>query len=143
MTDSSALLDQLKEFIDTERSYVKRLGILKQDYADPLRSFARSKETAILPAYEAKILFGNIDSLLPVNEAFLADLEKMIAPNGSKTVGGIGDVSLKHFKVLRGFEHYKQYYSKREEAQTIFEREMAKRSSSFAAYIDVRCQFTV
>lgn len=143
MTDSSALSDQLKEFIETERSYVKRLGILKQDYADPLRSFARSKETAILPAYEAKILFGNIDNLLPVNEAFLADLEKMIAPNGSKTVGGIGDVSLKHFKVLRGFEHYKQYYSKREEAQAIFEREMAKRSSSFAAYIDVRSQFIV
>lgn len=138
MTDSSALADQLNEFITTERSYVKKLNTLKHDYADPLRSFARSKETAILAPYEAKILFGNIDNLLPVNEAFLLDLEKMIAPNGSKTVGGIGDVSLKHFKDLRGFEHYKQYYVKREEAQGIFEREMAKRSSSFAAFIDVR-----
>ncbi|KAG8218645.1 hypothetical protein J3R82DRAFT_4309, partial [Butyriboletus roseoflavus] len=37
---------------------------------------------------------------------------------------------------LRGFEHYKQYYVKREEAQSIFEREMMKKSSGFSAYID-------
>ena len=138
MTDSSALADQINEFITTERSYVKKLIILKHDYADPLRSFARSKETAILPPYEAKILFGDIDNLLPVNEAFLADLEKMLEKDGSRTVGGLGDVALRHFRDLRGFEHYKQYYSKREEAQGIFERELAKRSSSFAAFIDVR-----
>lgn len=112
--------------------------MLKNDYADPLRSFARSKETAIIPAYEAKTLFGNIDNLLPVNEAFLLDLEKMLAPNGSRTVGGVGDVALRHFKELRGFEQYKQYYVKREDAQLIFEREASKRSSRFAAYIDVR-----
>lgn len=116
---------------------MQRLQILKKDYADPLRNFARSKSTAILPKYEAKTLFGNVDNLLPVNEAFLTDLEKMIAPNGAKTVGGIGDVALRHFKDLRGFEQYKQYYVKREEAQLIFEREISKRSS-FAAYIDVR-----
>lgn len=138
MTDSSDLANQLNEFINTERTYVKKLRTLKHDYADPLRSFARSKETAILAPYEAKVLFGNIDNLLPTNEAFLMDLEKMIAPNGTKTVGGIGDVSLKHFKELRGFEYYKQYYVKREEAQGIFEREVAKRSSSFEAFIDVR-----
>lgn len=124
----------------TERSYVKRLQILKNDYADPLRNFSRSKNTAIIPAYEAKTLFGNIDNLLPINEAFLTDLEKMMAPNGAKTVGGVGDVALKHFKELRGFEQYKQYYVKREDAQLIFEREMSKRSSPFAAYIDVSIQ---
>jgi hypothetical protein len=112
--------------------------MLKNDYADPLRSFARSRETAIIPAYEAKTLFGNIDNLLPVNEAFLMDLEKMLAHNGPRTVGGVGDVALRHFKELRGFEQYKQYYVKREDAQLIFEREASKRSSRFAAYIDVR-----
>lgn len=115
--------------------------MLKNDYADPLRSFARSKDTAIIPAYEAKTLFGNIDNLLPVNEAFLMDLEKMQAPNGSRTVGGVGDVALRHFKELRGFEQYKQYYVKREDAQLIFEREASKKSSRFAAYIDVRLSF--
>ncbi|KAK7060488.1 hypothetical protein VNI00_001253 [Paramarasmius palmivorus] len=135
LTDSSALSSAINELVATERSYVKRLQVLKRDYADPLRNFARSKSTAILPKYEAKTLFGNIDNLLPVNEAFLTDLEKMVAPNGSKTVGGIGDVALRHFKDLRGFEQYKGYYVKREEAQLIFEREVSKRSS-FAAYID-------
>ncbi|KAF9268140.1 hypothetical protein L218DRAFT_918472 [Marasmius fiardii PR-910] len=135
LTDSSALSSAINELVATERSYVQRLQILKKDYADPLRNFARSKSTAILPKYEAKTLFGNIDNLLPVNEAFLIDLQKMVAPNGARTVGGIGDVALRHFKELRGFEQYKQYYVKREEAQVIFEREVSKRSS-FAAYID-------
>jgi hypothetical protein len=137
VTDSSALSEVINELVNTERSYVKRLRNLKNDYADPLRQFSRSKSTAILPAYEAKTLFGNIDNLLPVNEAFLADLEKMLAHNGSRNVGGVGDVALRHFKDLRGFEHYRQYYVKREEAQSIFEREMRKKSSGFAAYIDV------
>jgi hypothetical protein len=123
--------------VTSERSYVRRLQILKNDYADPLRNFARSKETAILPAYEAKTLFGNIDNLLPVNEAFLTDLEKMMAPNGPAIVGGVGDVLLKHFRDQRGFEQYKQYYVKREDAQQIFEREVSKRSSRFGSYIDV------
>ncbi|KII94880.1 hypothetical protein PLICRDRAFT_33706 [Plicaturopsis crispa FD-325 SS-3] len=136
MTDASALADIINELVTTERSYVKRLHTLKHDYADPLRRFSRNKDTLILPAYEAKTLFGNVDNLLPVNEAFLADLERMVLPDGPNTVGGIGDVVLKHFKDIRGFEHYKQYYIKREEAQTIFEREMAKRSSGFAAFID-------
>ncbi|KAJ7068443.1 RhoGEF domain-containing protein [Mycena amicta] len=136
LTNTSALTSTINELVETERTYVKRLRSLKHDYADHLRNFARTKSTAIIPAYEAKTLFGNVDNLLPVNEAFLADLETMLAPNGERMVGGVGDVALRHFKELRGFEQYKQYYVKREEAQLIFEREMAKKSSPFAAYID-------
>ena len=110
---------------------------MKHDYADPLRKFSRNKDTAILPPYEAKTLFGNIDQLLPVNEAFLADLERMLKPDGPRTVGGVGDVALRHFEEHRGFEFYKGYYDKREEAQAIFLREMGKKSSPFAAFIDV------
>jgi hypothetical protein len=137
-TSSSAIEDILNEFVATERSYVKRLRTLKHDYADPLRTFARSKDTAIISLYDANTLFGNLDNLLPVNEALLADLEKMASPEGPQTVGYIGDVALRHFKDLHGFEQYKQYYVKREEAQSIFEREMSKRSSGFAAFVDVR-----
>ncbi|KAI0658493.1 hypothetical protein C8Q70DRAFT_1045510 [Cubamyces menziesii] len=134
VTNRDALNEVIKELVNTERTYVKRLRILKTDYADPLRNFARSKETAIIAAYEAKTLFGNIDQLLPVNEAFLTDLEKMerMAHKGGP---GVGDVALKHFKKLRGFEHYRQYYAKREEAQRLFEHEV-KKSSRFAEYID-------
>jgi protein ECT2 len=138
ITNSSAIEDILNEFVATERSYVKRLRTLKHDYADPLRTFARSKDTAIISLYDANTLFGNIDNLLPVNEALLADLEKMLSPEGPRTVGFIGDVALRHFKDLHGFEQYKQYYVKREEAQSIFEREVSRRSSGFAAFVDVR-----
>lgn len=69
-----------------------------QSYADPLRKYARSKDTAIIHAYEAKTLFGNIDQLLPVNEEFLADLERML---GSQSYAlGVGDVALKHVSVV-------------------------------------------
>ncbi|THH28409.1 hypothetical protein EUX98_g5772 [Antrodiella citrinella] len=135
MTETSALKNVIDEFVSTEQSYVKRLRILKTDYADPLRTFSRTKSTAIIPPYEAKTLFGNIDQILPVNEFFLEDLERMIQPDGPQAVGGIGDVVLKHFKEFRGFENYKQYYSKREEAQAIFEKEM-RRAGGFAAFID-------
>lgn len=122
---------------------MKKLRILKDSYADPLRSYARSKETAIIPAYEANILFGNIDQLVPVNEAFLRDLELMVAPDGEHKVGGIGDVALKHFKTLKAFDCYKRYYTKREEAQTIFKREMERKSSTgFAAFVEVRVLFS-
>ena len=98
MTDSSALKDVINEFVSTEQSYVNRLQILKKDYADPLRIFSRNKSTALIAPYEAKTLFGNIDQLLPVNQAFRDDLERMMLPDGPQTVGGIGDVALKHFK---------------------------------------------
>lgn len=117
---------------------MKKLRILKDSYADPLRSYARNKETAIIPAYEANILFGNIDQLVPVNEAFLRDLEIMVSPDGESRVGGIGDVAFRHFKELKAFDCYKRFYTKREEAQAIFMREMEKRSSTgFANFIEV------
>ncbi len=94
----------LNEFVSTERSYVARLRTLKHAYADPLRKFARRKEEAILPAYEAKTLFGNIDAILPANEAFLEDLELMMTPHGPQSIGGIGDVCLKHVGFFLAFK---------------------------------------
>lgn len=142
MTDSTALKDQINEFVSTEKSYVDKLHTLKKDYADPLRQFSRLKTTAIIKPYHANTLFANIDALIPVHEAFLEDLEQMLAEmnkggkNGSR-VGGIGDVALKHFKDFGGFYLYKLYYAKREEAQAIFESEMKRRGSEFPSYIDV------
>lgn len=132
MTNTSALVDIVKELVTTERNYVKKLRILKTEYADPLRNFSRNKNTAIIGSYEAKTLFGNVDQLLPVNEAFLADLEKMDSERGP----GVGEVALKHFKMLKGFEHYRQYFAKHEEVQKMFEQEF-KKNSRFAEYIEV------
>lgn len=63
----------------------------------------------------------------------------MISPDGPHTVGGVGDVALHHFKDLRAFDCYKNYYVKREEAQLLFKQEMAKKSSGgFGAFVEVR-----
>ncbi|KAG8745765.1 hypothetical protein FRC10_007026 [Ceratobasidium sp. 414] len=133
--DAAVLSEVVTELVTTERSYLKRLCMLKSSYADPLRSFAKTRDTSIIDAYAAKTLFGNVDQLIPAAEAFLADLEAMLAGHGP----GVGEVAVKHpqFRDLRAFDCYKQYYTKREEAQQIFEREMAKKSSTgFASYID-------
>ncbi|KAF8759902.1 RhoGEF domain [Rhizoctonia solani] len=131
--NAAVLSEVVTELVTTERSYLKRLSMLKSSYADPLRSFAKTKDTSIIDAYAAKTLFGNVDQLIPVSEAFLADLEIMLSGQGL----GVGDVVIKHFRDLRAFDCYKQYYTKREEAQQIFEREVSKKSSTgFASYID-------
>ncbi|KAG8763089.1 hypothetical protein FRC12_008720 [Ceratobasidium sp. 428] len=131
--DAAVLSEVVTELVTTERSYLKRLCMLKSSYADPLRSFAKTRDTSIIDAYAAKTLFGNVDQLIPVSEAFLADLEVMLAGHGP----GVGEVAVKHFRDLRAFDCYKLYYTKREEAQQIFEREVSKKSSTgFANYID-------
>ncbi|KZP00238.1 hypothetical protein CALVIDRAFT_533882 [Calocera viscosa TUFC12733] len=135
LTDGTALQDTMKELITTERSYVNRLRILKKDYADQLRSFAKRNDTAIIPMYEANTLFGNIDAIVPANESFLRDLETMVFQNGYIGAERIGDIALKHFRDLKTFDCYKQYYAKREEAQKIFETLLVK-NKGFAHFIE-------
>ncbi|KZT60783.1 hypothetical protein CALCODRAFT_84865 [Calocera cornea HHB12733] len=135
LTDGTALQDTLKELVTTERSYVNRLRILKKDYADQLRSFAKRNDTAIIPMYEANTLFGNIDVIVPANESFLRDLETMVFQNGYIAAERIGDIALKHFRDLKTFDCYKQYYAKREEAQKIFETLLIK-NKGFAHFIE-------
>ncbi|KAI0797051.1 hypothetical protein C8Q75DRAFT_223510 [Abortiporus biennis] len=133
------LEEAIKELVETERSYFEKLKLLKRDYMDPLKNFAKKKETAIIDSYKAGVLFGNIDQLLPVNEAFLADLEKMNTPDKPRNPNApsVGDVCIKHFKYRRGFENYRRYYANKADAQKMLEQEVKKSSSSgFAAYID-------
>ena len=74
------------ELIKTEKSYLSRLRALKINYADPLREFAKDRNTQIIPLYEAKNIFGNIDQVANASAAFLSDLES----------GDVADVCLRH-----------------------------------------------
>ncbi|KAJ1940601.1 hypothetical protein EC988_006987, partial [Linderina pennispora] len=65
----------IMELISTERSYVAKLRALIDIYAVPLRSAARSANNALIPAYDAHVIFGNIERVYEVNERFLGDLE--------------------------------------------------------------------
>ncbi|CDZ96192.1 Dbl homology (DH) domain [Phaffia rhodozyma] len=138
----SKLPPLLSELLSTEQTYVRRLRALKQTYADPLRLFSKDPSTAIIPVYNANQLFGNIDVIIKVNEAFLADLETVIGQGQHSTEykvdtedeWGIGDVALKHFKDLRAFDCYKTYYDKCEDAQTMFADMIVKRKQ-FADFV--------
>lgn len=94
--EAATLAEVINELVKTERSYVRKLHILKRSYAVPLRSFARDKDTAIIPQYEANTMFGNLDNIISANEAFLSDLESMLSRSGMKDASGIGDVLLRH-----------------------------------------------
>lgn len=74
-----------------------------QNYAEPLRKFAKHRETALIQQYDAKVLFGNIEQILAVNEAFLEDLTKMRDPKANPKIGGLGDVCLKHVSSRRDY----------------------------------------
>jgi hypothetical protein len=65
-----------------------------QSYADPLRNFARQDYTKIIPLYEAKALFTNIDAIVVASEVFSRDLEHLFAAGSGSEI--IGDVCLRH-----------------------------------------------
>lgn len=66
-----------------------------KSYADPLRKFAKRKETTIIPLYEANVIFANIDNLVSSAEAFCKDL-MLVDLSGRVPGHGVGDICLKH-----------------------------------------------
>ena len=66
-----------------------------QSYADPLRKFAKRKETTIIPLYEANVIFANIDNLVTSAEAFCRDL-MLVDLSGRVPGHGVGEICLKH-----------------------------------------------
>ncbi|KAL1406084.1 hypothetical protein Q8F55_007767 [Vanrija albida] len=126
----SAILD---EFIKTERSYVARIQALKTYYADPLRHFAKKGATVIVPMYEAKILFSNIEAILPAAQAFLKDLEAIYA--SGEAAARVGDVCLNHLKTLKTLDPYRTYIGNQDEAQKTFQ-DMLRKNDSFGNFIE-------
>jgi hypothetical protein len=71
---------------------------LHQSYADPLRKFARRTETMIIPVYDAKVMFANIDAVVEAAERFYSDLQE-VDLTGRARDRNIGDVCLHHVGV--------------------------------------------
>ena len=55
-----------------------------QLYALPLRSYAQNRLEEIIPAFEARQIFGNIEMILPANQAFLKDLQVSLGGTAGK-----------------------------------------------------------
>ncbi|WVQ81448.1 hypothetical protein IAT38_003572 [Cryptococcus sp. DSM 104549] len=127
-------LDNLiEELVRTERSYLSRVHALKTAYADRLRLYAKDPNQQLIPPYEAKAMFANIEAILPASVAFLSDLEGMLSSGRPEEL--VGDVCLKHFKTLRTFDPYRTYLSKQDESQKLFQDSLRK-FSGFASFIE-------
>jgi hypothetical protein len=68
-----------------------------QSYADPLKRFAKRPETLIIPLYDAKTLFGNLDAIVEASSTFLADIAQ-IDLSGRVRGKGVGEICLKHVR---------------------------------------------
>ncbi|CBQ69493.1 conserved hypothetical protein [Sporisorium reilianum SRZ2] len=135
--DPTRLFNRVQELIDTERSYVKRVDVLYQKYAIPLRTLAKNRDTAIIPLYEAQRLFGNIGEIAGANRAFLNDLERLAAQDQDAFRAGLGDVLYNHMSC---FSCYTDYFANFEKAKHI-ERTLAKHRA-FCEFAD-RTKYSV
>lgn len=125
---------QLRELVETERSYVRRLDALYNRYAQPLRQYARHRHTAIIPLYEAQRLFGNVGELLGANMAFLQDLESLAQADGdmSHLKARIGEVAHRH---MACFGCYNEYFNNFEKAKHI-EQTMSRNNRAFRDFVE-------
>ncbi|OCF72444.1 hypothetical protein I204_06823 [Kwoniella mangroviensis CBS 8886] len=130
---SNRLNNLIEELVRTERSYLSRIHALKTSYADRLRLFSRDPNQQLIPPYEAKAMFANIEAIVPASAAFLTDLDAMMQSGRAEDT--VGDVCLKHFKNLRTFDPYRTYLSKQDESQKLFQDSL-KKFHGFASFIE-------
>ncbi|GAA5821205.1 hypothetical protein JCM3770_005251 [Rhodotorula araucariae] len=134
--DDDRARQSLMELCTTEESYYRKISSLQQHFAAPLRSFAKSRATAIIPTFEANHLFGNIDQLVPIAKAFDADLRNIVAHlqrDKSTLPSGFGEVILQHVKLME--KPYTKWLSNVGAVETL-RRELDRTNSSFREYIE-------
>ncbi|KAJ2157790.1 hypothetical protein GGF46_004254 [Coemansia sp. RSA 552] len=120
----------VQELIATERSYVEKLRALIDIYVVPLRSAARSANNALIPAYDAHVIFGNIERVSEVNERFLGDLEAWnLGEMDPKET--IGSLCRDHFV---DFHVYKRYINGYQHALSS-SRELEGKNPLYAAFL--------
>ncbi|OWZ53685.1 hypothetical protein C368_04069 [Cryptococcus neoformans 125.91] len=127
------LTNVIDELVRTERSYLSRIHALKTAYADRLRLYSKDPNQQLIPPYEAKAMFANIELIVPASMAFLGDLEGMLRSGHAEDL--VGDVCLKHFKTLRTFDPYRTYLSKQDESQKLFQDSL-KKFIGFGTFIE-------
>ncbi|KAJ1987716.1 hypothetical protein EDC05_005677 [Coemansia umbellata] len=120
----------IQELIETERSYVEKLRALIDIYVVPLRSAARSTNNALIPAYDAHVIFGNIERVSEVNERFLGDLEAW-QQGEMDPKETIGSLCRDHFV---DFHVYKRYINGYQHA-LVSSRELEAKNPLYAAFL--------
>ncbi|KAJ2721096.1 hypothetical protein GGI07_004201 [Coemansia sp. Benny D115] len=120
----------IQELIATERSYVEKLRALIDIYVVPLRSAARSANNALIPAYHAHVIFGNIERVTEINERFLGDLEAWNAGEMDPRET-IGSLCRDHFV---DFHVYKRYINGYQHALAS-SRELEAKNPLYSAFL--------
>ncbi|XP_050433195.1 protein still life, isoform SIF type 1 isoform X3 [Adelges cooleyi] len=72
LTDAEKLRKVICELVDTEKSYIKHLNNLLENYLEPL------KQETFLSGVEIAVLFGNIQEIVQFQHQFLQNLEEPI-----------------------------------------------------------------
>ncbi|GAA6043638.1 hypothetical protein JCM8097_000848 [Rhodosporidiobolus ruineniae] len=107
--DYDKVRQSLHELWVTEESYLRKMSSLLKDYALPLRSFSRRRETAIIPGFEATRLFSNIEELVPVSEAFERDLKEIVGElqrDRTRLPDGFGEMILRHVERMTPYKKW-------------------------------------
>ena len=73
LTDGEKLKKCILELVETERTYVKHLNNLLENYLEPL------KQETFLSSAEISALFGNIQEIVAFQRLFQQSLEEAIA----------------------------------------------------------------
>ncbi|PVU88821.1 hypothetical protein BB561_005678 [Smittium simulii] len=131
----------INEIITTEESYIKQLGFLIEKYAKPLKNSVEnmSKESSI--TYSIRVIFGNIISLLPVNEKFLSDLKNSVDKSQKSSATNeeqndfhsfsVGKICNFNFKNFTCYQRYIAGYSRSIEQS----KKLEKTSSFYSSFL--------
>ncbi|GAA5879250.1 hypothetical protein JCM16303_003134 [Sporobolomyces ruberrimus] len=133
--DLDRVRQNLHELWVTEESYLRKIKSLLRDYALPLRSFSRKRETAIIPQFEATHLFINIEQLVPIAEAFERDLraiDEEMRRDRSRLPSRFGETILSHVEKM---EPFKKWLANVGSSEAI-RRDLEQRNSSFREFIE-------
>ncbi|GAA5852628.1 hypothetical protein JCM3766R1_000064 [Sporobolomyces carnicolor] len=133
--DLDRVRQNLHELWLTEESYLRKIKSLLRDYAVPLRSFARKRETAIIPQFEASHLFINIEQLVPIAEGFEKDLrliDEDMRRDRSRLPPRFGETILSHVEKMEPFKKWLANVG----ASEAIRRDLEQRNSSFREFIE-------
>ncbi|GAA5903850.1 hypothetical protein JCM5296_005571 [Sporobolomyces johnsonii] len=133
--DLDKVRQNLHELWVTEQSYLRKVKSLLQDYAVPLRSFSKKRETAIIPQFEANHLFINIEQLVPIAEAFEHDLRRVVEQlqrDKTRLPSGFGEVILSHVERMEPFKKWLANVG----ASEAIRRELDQRNGSFREFVE-------
>ncbi len=136
-TENQARLEVMSEIMESERQYVFDLNNLNQFYVHVLRNPAHwggqkeKKETwfsqKTLNDEEAKLVFANIEEIIPMNTKFLQELEALFAE--MQTEQSLADVFVEY---APKFKLYVDYVVQFEDSQLLIEQ-MQRERMGFAS----------